>query len=304
VRIVRPGATHRKTAHLAGVPAQAMLGLFLFVGCTADAARTADAERVSGGCRVVGGDAATGERVLRACIAASNHLARILGMPAPSGVIMLTHDSTTTDADVSRRATESWAMAIPRGEASPEMLDLGAGAQMSAEGYLTHEAAHRIAYAMLYPSGDEDVIDSVPAYGSPLPDWLDEALGQLTEPADDQHARMAPLSDGPIIYALPLRRFLYMPHPALQGVPAGAPLRRVFYGQSIAFALFLSERGGIDGFREFVRALRGGQTQGVALTSIPGLPADGGELEATWLAWLRNRQAPATSTTTDVAAVR
>lgn len=183
-----------------------------------------------------------------------------------------------------------WSMAIPRGGASPEKLDLGAGRQMSADGYLTHETAHRIAYAMLYPPGEESAAETGPAYGSPLPDWLDEALGQLTEPESDQRARLAPLSEGSIIYALPLRRFLYMPHPALQGVPAGAPLRRLFYGQSLAFALFLQERGGADGFRGFVRAIRGGQTQGVALTSIPGLPGDGGDLEAAWLAWLRDRQ--------------
>lgn len=275
----------------AHVPAWTPVIVSLLVGCYAGDERVvSDAEHVGGGCRVVGADSSVGERALRACQSAGEQLSRILGMAAPPGVILLADDSTLSDDDVQRRTGELWGMAITHDAVSPEFLDLGAGQQVSAGGYLTHEAAHRIAYAMLFPTAEDAPSPSGPAYGSPLPDWLDEALGQLTEPEADQRARLAPLSEGSIIYALPLRRFLYMPHPALQGVPAGAPLRRVFYGQSLAFALFLQERGGAEGFRGFVQAVRNGQTQGVALTSISGLPGDGGELEAAWLGWLRARQ--------------
>jgi hypothetical protein len=294
VRFRLPAAV-RQIGPRVRAPAWTVICLVL-VGCSADRARaTVDAERVRGGCRVVGGDSSTGERTLRACTAAADQLSRILGVSAPSGVILLARDSAATDDDVARRAGEMWGMAIPQGGVAAERLDLGAGREMSVDGYLTHEAAHRIAYAMLFPPGDATPAEAGPSYGSPLPDWLDEALGQLTEPEADQRARMAPLSDGPIIYALPLRRLLYMPHPALQGVPPGAPLRRVFYGQSLAFALFLTERGGPEGFRSFVREVRSGKTQGVALTSIPGLPTEGGDLEAAWLAWLRDRQFPGRS---------
>lgn len=295
VRTVAATGIRSTTGWSARVPAWAPVVVSLLVGCYAGDERVvADAERVGGGCRVVGADSRAGELALRACMSAGEQLSRILGMAAPPGVILLAVDSTLGDDDVQRRTGELWGMAIVHDAASPEFLDLGAGQQVSAGGYLTHEAAHRIAYAMLFPAAADAPAPTGPAYGSPLPDWLDEALGQLTEPEADQRARLAPLSEGSIIYALPLRRFLYMPHPALQGVPAAAPLRRVFYGQSLAFALFLQERGGADGFRGFVQAVRNGQTQGVALTSISGLPADGGELEAAWLAWLRARQSRGT----------
>jgi hypothetical protein len=291
VRNMRPEAVRQSMHAITRMRGWTTMTALLLIACSAGSDRSnADTERARGGCRVVGGDASEGERALRACISASAELSRILGITAPPGVIVLARDSTTLESDVPRLGGELWAMVIPRGAASPEMLDLGGNGRMSADGYLTHETAHRIANAMLYPAGEELADEAGPAYGSPLPDWLDEALGELTEPEADQRARLAPLSEGSIIYALPLRRLLYMPHPALQGVPAEAPLRRVFYGQSLAFALFLQERGGADGFRGFVRAVRNGETQGVALTSIPGLPATGGDLEAAWLAWLRERQ--------------
>lgn len=249
-----------------------------------------------GGCRVRAPDAHGGRQALHACARARAQLARLLAMPAPAGLVIL--DDTgetgaagdigdTTAGRRARRPDEPWEFAIDASEARSEHA-LGGGRRISALGYLTHETAHRVAVAMLYAADTTFGPDA--GYGSPLPDWLDEALALLTEPEADQRARLSLLFTDQLILALPLRRFLYMAHPALAGVPAGSPVRRVFYGQSLAFALFLRERAGDAGVRALIASLRAGQTQGTALTSLPGMPPDGGALEQAWLAWLRARR--------------
>ena len=187
------------------------------------------------------------------------------------------------------RDGEAWIMPLAS-DGALDSLELGAGAWLSAEGYLAHETAHRMATATMFAAAD--TLPAELGYGSPLPDWLDEALGLLVEPPGDQSARFDALFDGPIIYALPLRQFLYMDHPAVHRIPAGSATRRIFYGQSLAFAQFVRERTGIEGLRSLITSLRAGDRQGEALAALPGLPDDGGALEQSWLGWLRDRQAP------------
>lgn len=240
--------------------------------------------RSADGCRVVAPDASAGDRAMRACAQARAALTRLLAAPAPTGLVVV--GDTAAGADALRTPADRWMLAIDASEAGAER-EIGGGRQLSALGYLTHETAHRVAVAMIYPADTTFGPDA--GYGSPLPDWLDEALALLTEPAADQEARLGLLFDDRMVYALPLRRFLYMTHPALTNAPPGSPVRRVFYGQALAFALFLRARGGDEGIRTLVRALRTGEKQGVALTGMRGMPADGGALEQDWLVWLRAR---------------
>lgn len=250
--------------------------------------RLSPAESVRGVCRAVAKEPAERIAILSACTRAAAQLTSLLGRAVPKGVILQSDNPQMVDADVPRHNGEAWAMALPAHWAPAEPLELGAARQVSAAGHLAHEIAHRMAFAMLYPSGVADT--SRFEYGSPLPDWLDEAMGLMVEPAADQRARLGLLFEGEMIYAMPLRRFLYTQHPALRGGRPGDANRRLFYGQSLAFGQFLRERVGTTGFQRFVSTLRSGTTQGVALTSIRGLPRDGGELEQAWLAWLRARR--------------
>ena len=246
-------------------------------------------ERQAGACRVVADAEAAGQEVLDGCARAGATLVRLLGRAAPAGLVLVSAagERTPDAADGLRRAGERWSLALGTREVAGA-LELGGGQHISVGGYAGHEAAHRIATAMLFPA---DTTPATPSgYGSPLPDWLDESLALLTEPELDQRARFGLLFEGERIYALPLRRFLYMAHPALSGAQPGSQLRRSFYGQSLAFAQFVQERAGADGLRLLVQRLQAGTTQGVALTGLPGLADDGGALEQEWLAWLRARR--------------
>jgi hypothetical protein len=263
------------------------LAVALLSACAAGAGERArdDAPfaRSANGCRVLAPAAAIGEPVLAGCARARAEVARLLAREAPAGVV---HVPVVAPADTGRRPDEGWSLEISAEEARAP-LELGDGRRVSQLGYAAHESAHRIATAMLYPG---DSTAALGQYGSPLPDWLDEGIALLAEPPDDQRARLALLFDGAMIYALPLRRFLYMAHPALSGAAPGSQLRQTFYGQSLAFSLYVRERAGPGGVRALVARLQGGANQGAALTALPGLPADGGALEQDWLAWLRARQ--------------
>lgn len=269
----------------------AALGLSLVAcGPAGNGGRPEPAERLpfarsEGSCRALAPDTPTGEQALRACAQAGAQLGRLLESPVPAGLVVVGDSAASTEARL--QPGERWIFTIDTSETSAER-EIGSGRRMSAMGYLTHETAHRVAVATIYPSDTTFGPDA--GYGSPLPDWLDEALALLTEPATDQRARLSLLFADGMIYALPLRRFLYMPHPALANAPPGSQVRRVFYGQSLAFALFVRERAGDAALGTLVRALRAGEKQGAALTTLPGMPADGGALEQAWLAWLRARR--------------
>lgn len=273
---------------------------FTLAGCDARGAparaESARAESAPSavGCRVVAPDGSSSAEALAACATARATLAQILAMPVPAGVVVLADSLDATDGDALRVRGEQWSVAVDGASPDAPERELGGGARLSNAGYIAHETAHRMATAMLYP-GDSAPSPAPGGYGSALPDWADEALALLVEPAVDQQARLGLLFADGMIYALPLRRFLYMAHPALSDMPVGGPVRRVFYGQSLAFALFVRARAGDEGLRALVGALRDGRSQGVALTGIRGLPADGGLLEQEWLAWLRaerDRRAP------------
>lgn len=263
----------------------------VLAACAAGAGETArdgDAPfvRSANGCRVLAPATPIGEPVLAGCARARVEVARLLGRAAPAGVVHVPAAGVSAPADTGRRPNEGWSLELSAEEARAP-LELGDGRRVSQLGYAAHESAHRLATAMLYP-GDSTAAPG--QYGSPLPDWLDEGIALLVEPPDDQRARLALLFDGAMIYALPLRRFLYMAHPALSGAAPGSQLRQTFYGQSLAFSLYVQERAGPAGVRALVARLQGGANQGAALTGLPGLPADGGALEQDWLAWLRARQ--------------
>lgn len=242
-------------------------------------------ERRAAGCRVLGPTDAHAALALAACGRARSEVARVLGAAVPPGLVVVAPPSEAhADPDTLRARGERWVVSVAMHEASEE-LQLGDGRRLSPSGYVTHEVVHRAATALLYPADTGAPVAG--RYGSPLPDWLDEGLAMLAEPPGDQRARLGLLFDGETVYALPLRRFLYMTHPAFAGVAPGSQLRRTFYGQSLAFTLFVQDRAGAAGIRALVDTLRRGTTQGAALTGLAGMPADGGALEQAWLAWLR-----------------
>lgn len=189
-----------------------------------------------------------------------------------------------------------------------------AGAAEQEATTLRHEVGHALYAAMYWP----DAVGSLQErYGTPAPDWLDEAAAILMEPAEAQ-ARHA----GLFIDAAKRRPrtvpdlgdFLHAEHPvrsaalgrALSRGPrsgsgvqmtvatgGGFPGLDSFYGQSLLLALFLAETSGDPRILVPISAaIAAGATfdQWLATDGARhGLPSDVPALQALWDGWLKSQ---------------
>lgn len=179
---------------------------------------------------------------------------------------------------------------------------------------LRHEVGHAMYGAMYWPDAEGSL---QVRYGTPAPDWLDEAAAILMEPPEAQARHLASFIDAAkqrprTIPAL--IDFLQAEHPvrsaalsrALARGPksdsgvqmtvttgAGFPGLDSFYGQSLLLALFLTETSGDPRILVPISsAIAGGATFNQWLASNGerhGLPNDLTALQSLWDTWLQNQ---------------
>lgn len=175
---------------------------------------------------------------------------------------------------------------------------------------LRHELGHSM-YAAMFWAGAEPAPST--RYGTPGPDWLDEAVAILMEPPESQADHLSSFIDAAkrqpqIVPAL--AEFVNAEHPvrdsalarALARGPksgsgvqmiiadAGSPGIETFYGQSVLVALFLAQASGDPRILATVsRAVADGTRfeRWLALEGERhGLPSDLPALQKLWDAWL------------------
>lgn len=187
-----------------------------------------------------------------------------------------------------------------------------ARASVQNESVLRHELGHAMYEALYWPDASTSTI---PRYGTPAPDWLDEAAAILMEePGTQAHqlaffielARQRPRT------VPSLADFIDAEHPAMtsmtaRGLPRGpksrsgvqmmvtteadAPGTGTFYGQSLLLALFLAETSGEARIlAQISAAIAGGATFEQWLVqngTYHGLPETLSALQSVWEPWLQ-----------------
>lgn len=184
---------------------------------------------------------------------------------------------------------------------------------------LRHELGHAQYHAAFWPEASP----SPDAYGTPAPDWLDEASAVLMEDsagraARERHFFEAWRQSSPAIR--PLAEFLTMAHPvtaqqrALMQAQGGAQTASgvqvmtmrgadagpagMFYSQSLLFAEFLIDA---SPERHILGTISAAAARGVDFTdwlavsgAQHGLPTDVGALQTAWEIWCEARSTAAT----------
>lgn len=180
---------------------------------------------------------------------------------------------------------------------------------------LRHEVGHAMYAAMYWPDAEESSLQA--RYGTPAPDWLDEAAAILVEPPEAQARHLESFIDAAKHRprTIPdLAGFLAAEHPVrsaalaralsrgprsgsgvqMMAAESGAfPGLHSFYGQSLLMALFLAETSGDPRILVPISAaIAGGATfeQWLAADGeARGLPGDLPALQALWDAWLQSQ---------------
>jgi hypothetical protein len=165
---------------------------------------------------------------------------------------------------------------------------------------LPHEIAHLLLAARFFP---ERPAAPDGGYGTPFPDWLDEAVAIWAEPKENRRRRLEQARElSPT--RLDLDSILGTPHPASGNAAAYTPrdgsARQAddalwaFYPQAIAVLTFIHELGGSIAVQELADRLVVDPNDPLAILGLPGLPTDTDALLAAWEDWLA-----ATPPTTD-----
>lgn len=180
------------------------------------------------------------------------------------------------------------------------------------ESVLRHELGHAMYEAVYWPDAPTS---TTPRYGTPAPDWLDEAAATLLETPETQARQLAAFIELAAQHprAVPsLADFIDAEHPVMasltaHGLPGGpksgsgvqmsvvteadAPGTGTFYGQSLLLALFLAETSGEARIlAQISAAIAGGATFEQWLVqhgSHHGLPDTLPALQSAWEPWLR-----------------
>jgi hypothetical protein len=158
---------------------------------------------------------------------------------------------------------------------------------------LPHEAMHAMVAAHFFAAGD----DLSAAYGTPLPDWFEEAVAIWAEPESQRGLRLAQARNLPPELRV-LSGILATPHPAadnpaLLAARDGAALPRwdralwAFYPQAIAVLRFVHDAGGAAAVQVLAaRLLAGHASDATVLAGLPGMPAEAAEVILAWERWL------------------
>lgn len=238
-------------------------------------------------------------RARAACANARASFAELFGDPVPSVRIILWEEPHYRMGLLRGEAAIFW----PSGQAlAPRTADPAAAERHVAAQWrevLPHEIAHLLLAVRFFRDSP-----ATPAggYGTPLPDWLDEAVAIWAEPLESRQRRVEQARELPADL-LDLKTILTMPHPAAgrsaaytsrDGTARPADFNLwAFYPQSIAVLTFVYEHGGTAATRELVERLRNNPDEMLAITGLPGLPSDFAGVDAAWKEWLaRNSTTP------------
>jgi hypothetical protein len=268
-----------------------------------------------------------------ACEAARKRFADLFGGRAPDVRLLLSNEG---DIAAGYRAGRVL-MRFPRLDAWGEMArQLGLqGAASRAfqreqmEQTLPHELAHQMLAARFYPAGLP--IDSG-HYGTPLPDWFDEAVAIWAEPETLRADRLAAAQS--LVPHLRLAEVLLREHPhaGVDTAQARSTATRYtregdsitirhrsdtrgrilvdtlrdasgasvqtrnltnFYPVAYSLLAFIEATGARAAIQELERRLRLDPYDTAALNGLPGLPQAGTEIEALWKEWVAGWQRPA-----------
>lgn len=179
------------------------------------------------------------------------------------------------------------------------------------ENHVAHELGHMWYTAAFWPAASPPTIPPTPRYGSPAPDWLDEAAAMLMENEAGARGYRQMFADGrgadparaaAIPPEMPLSELTSMTHPAMAAMPAGAasgPVRIItgrpslLYAQARVFADYLVDRSGNPRILAVVsEGLRDGGTLDAWLVADGAknrLPTSLGAMQADWDGWLDQR---------------
>jgi len=230
-------------------------------------------------------------KALAACNEARNRFAELFGEPVPGVRIIFWDEPHYRMGLLQGEAAIFW----PTGEAmTPQKVD-PAVAELHLEKQWREVLPHEIAHLLLAVRFFREDHGPADGYGTPLPDWLDEAVAIWAEPPASLEKRVAQARELPAEY-LDLRSILTRPHPAA-GQSAGYIARDgtarpadfelwAFYPQAVAVLAFIHEHGGSAATQELVRRLLADPSDLTPLAGLPGLPDDFGGVEALWKEWL------------------
>ena len=237
--------------------------------------------------------AVDGARAREACQTARARFSELFGVVAPRLEIVLRSHPGYRVSDVGQGARVYWPTSValmPTGVDAP-IGDLHVASQW--RDVLPHEAMHAMVAAHFFAAGD----DLSAAYGTPLPDWFEEAVAIWAEPESQRGLRLAQARNLPPELRV-LSGILATPHPAadnpaLLAARDGAALPRwdralwAFYPQAIAVLRFVHDAGGAAAVQVLAaRLLAGHASDATVLAGLPGMPAEPADVIVAWERWL------------------
>jgi hypothetical protein len=269
-------------------------GVLLSLCATAPPTSAAD-------CLVDGERAAAADvaRAVTACRTARARFAELFGDTVPAILVVL-HEQpgyrVSVEGDV---GLVYW----PSSAAMAERLGTGAEAEQKVAAQwrevLPHEIMHALTVARFYSKAGGSAHDG---YGTPLPDWFEEAVGIWGEPVESRRTRVRQARSRPEL-GNALQNILRQPHPAaanraLLDARTGAPLPRAdqtlwsFYPRAIAVLTFVHETGGSAAVSELAQRLVRDPGSSHALVGLAGMPTDAVGVTRAWQKWVATATEP------------
>lgn len=231
-------------------------------------------------------------RARTACDSARSRFAGLFGT-APSALIVLHDEPGYEVALAGDVAVVFWPNGAALREQDPTRRRAAATHWQE---ILPHEVMHALTMAHFFAGARVDG----GGYGTPLPDWFEEAVGIWGEPMQSRNARVEHARRLPE-HMQDLAAILRTPHPAaadgavMAAVPGAAPpadvALRAFYPQAIAVLSFVHDAGGAAAVRELARRFVRNPADTAALAGLPGMPEDMSAVLAAWTRWIA-RDAP------------